>query len=912
MRITHITVRGMRKVAVILSADVVGYSRLMGDDDLSTLDDIVATRALMAQHVKAHGGRVIDAAGDEMLMEFSSAIEAVLCAVAVQAEMEARYASHAEHRRMRLRIGINVGDVLERDGALYGDGVNVAARLQALGEPGGVCVSAAVHSLVEGRVPVGFVFAGEQAVKNVARPVRLYHAGIASVSAGHAAPAQHAPGATQVQHALGATQAQHAPGATQPEPALPPHNLPTELTSFIGRGAEIAEVMQLMATNRLVTLVGPGGIGKSRLSLQVARRQMPLFADGIWFVELAPMAQTRLVPLAVAKVLGIKEVPGMSVVAALLQAIQDRQLLIVLDNCEHLIQGCADLAVRLLKAAPGLKLLASSREPLRIGGELSFPVPAMTLPAATEPVALAAMAGCEAASLFAERAAKSSPDFKLSQANVADVARICQRLDGIPLAIELAAARVRTLSPQAIAERLLDRFRLLTGGDRSAVPRQQTLRALIDWSHELLSGAECVLLRRLSVFAGGWTLQAAEEVAAGGDITRNEVFELLAQLTEKSLVTMQPDGGRYRLLETVRLYALERLVLAQEIGAVRTRHLNWFVDLAEAASPHLTGPDQALWLARLDPEQENLLAASAWCDHAEHGPQAGLRLMFALKLYLFNRGLLQSLHWGTREALARPGAQQRDVAHCRALHTVGQVDYHMGRYDAAIEPLREALAIARELGDRGRAAAVLQALGMASLGLSDSASALPYLTEALHLARQHGDPRELAAAINALAQLHRMCGELDLAEPLYEQALQVVRSLQDQENIAAALLNLTIVSIGRGNSPRARELLREALGIALALRSRMAGYCVLAVAAGLAALQADWALAAQLLGAAQTESGLTGIQLDPADRASLEPVWNGARAALGAAGFQQAESEGKQLRYEAAMANALAWLEHPN
>lgn len=896
MRIAPITVRGMRKVAVILSADVVGYSRLMGDDDLSTLDDIVATRGVMTEHVLAHGGRVIDAAGDEMLMEFPSAIEAVNCAVAVQAELETRNASRAAHRRMRLRIGINVGDVLERDGALYGDGVNIAARLQALGEPGGVCVSAAVHGLVEGRLSVAFVYAGEQTVKNVARPVRLYHARIgtaAAVAAGQGAPAQ-----------LSLVE-------TPARSAAPQHNLPTELTSFIGRDAEITAVSQLMTVNRLVTLVGPGGIGKSRLSLQVARRLLPSFADGVWFVELAPMAQTRLLPLAVARVLGVKEVQGMSVVAALLKTIKDRQLLIILDNCEHLIQGCADLAVRLLKEVPGLTLLASSREPLRVGGELSFPVPAMTLPAPSQLTTLAAMVDCEAAHLFAERATQSSPGFKLTEANAADVAHICQRLDGIPLAIELAAARMRTLSAQAIAERLLDRFRLLTGGDRTAVPRQQTLRALIDWSHELLSVPECMLLRRLAVFAGGWTLQAAEAVAAGGDIARSDVLDLLAQLTEKSLVTMHADGGRYRLLETVRLYALERLELADEIGVVRTRHLDWFLGLAEAASPHLTGPDQALWLARLDPEQENLLAASAWCDQAVHGPQAGLRLMFALKLYLFNRGLLQSLRWGTQEALARPGAQQRDGARCRALHTLGQAQYHMGCYDAAIAPLREALAIARELGDSGRAAAVLQALGMASLGLSDSGSALAYLQEALPLARLSGDERELGAAVNALAQLHRMCGEFDLAEPLYEQALELVRHLQDKENIAASLLNLTIVAIGRGDAQRAQRLLLEAWEIAEALRSRMASHCVLAVTAGLAALQSEWVLAAQLLGATQTESSLTRIQLDPADRASLEPVWDRARLALGAAGFQQAERQGRQLSYESAMARAWAWLQRP-
>ncbi len=436
----------VRKIAAILSADVVGYSRLMGDDDLATLDDIVATRGLMAARAQARDGRVIDAAGDEMLVEFASAIEAVQCAVEVQRQLEQRNAPRPEHRRMRLRIGINVGDVIQRDGALYGEGVNVAARLQALGEPGGVCVSAAVHDLVEGRLPLAFDYAGEQVVKNVARPVRLYHARLG----------------------IGTWQLGSISDSTPPLPlpsAAPRHNLPRALTSFIGRGADVTAVTQLLATHRLVTLVGPGGIGKTRLSLQVAAQQTAHFPDGVWFVELAPLAQARLVPFAVARVLGIKEEPGRSVLACLLRAVKERQLLIVLDNCEHLTQACADLAVRLLREAPALKLLASSREPLRIAGEVNYPVPALTLPAASGQFSLDALASCEAVRLFVERASLTSPDFQLTQANAAHVARICQHLDGIPLAIELAAARVRSLSVQVIAERLNDRFHLLTDGD---------------------------------------------------------------------------------------------------------------------------------------------------------------------------------------------------------------------------------------------------------------------------------------------------------------------------------------------------------------------------------------------------------------------------------------------------------------
>jgi predicted ATPase len=331
------------------------------------------------------------------------------------------------------------------------------------------------------------------------------------------------------------------------------------VTSFIGRERELSEVKNLLANSRLLTLLGAGGLGKTRLSLQVAADTLDDFPDGVWLVELAPLGDERLVAPAVASVLGVSGEAGRPVAEALAKHVHDRQLLIIMDNCEHLVQACAELATKLLHAGPGLKILASSREHLRVPGEMTYQVPALAAPDPRRTIALADMTQYAAVRLFVERAGTAQPTFQLSSANATAVADICHRLDGIPLAIELAAARVRAMSVEAIAERLSDRFRLLTHGDRTALPRQQTLRALIDWSYDLLTEPERALFRRLAVFAGGWTLQAAEAVGASGDEDASDVLDLLTLLVERSLVKVNAEGARYDMLETVRQYAQARL-----------------------------------------------------------------------------------------------------------------------------------------------------------------------------------------------------------------------------------------------------------------------------------------------------------------------------------------------------------------
>jgi len=881
-------VQASRKLVAIFSSDVFGYSRLMSDDEQATLDAIVDTRQVVAAHVAQHAGRVVDTSGDAVLAEFPSATEAVRCACEIQRELALRNAKRAEHRRMHLRIGLNLGDVIERDGALYGDGVNIAARLQTAGEPGGVCISGSIREQVEGKLPLRFESVGERHFKNIDRAISAFHVRQSADIGGASTAAFSTFNATT--------------------PARPRGNLPQPLSSFVGRASDIAAVKQMLARQRLVTLLGPGGIGKTRLSLQVAADVVGDFPDGVWLVELAALADPRLVKQAVATVLGVKEEAGRPLIEALLRALVEKRLLVILDNCEHLLQGCAELAQQLLQTAAGVKVLASSREPLRVGGEASYLVPALATPDTQQALAFDGVRDFEAVQLFVERAVAAQPAFELSPQNSLAVVGICRRLDGIPLAIELAASRVRALSVENIAARLSDRFHLLTRGDRNALPRQQTLRAMIDWSHDLFSEPERVLYRRLAVFAGGWTLEAAEAVGAADASEARELPDLLSRLVERSMVEAEVGGRRYRLLQSVRQHAAERLDSAGEGDTVRERHLAFYLALAEAASAQLSGPEQGQWLERLDPEQENFLTAHRWCDHSVQGAEAGLRLMFALKLYLFNRGFLAPLHWGTRDALARPGAQARTIVRCRALHTAGQVAYFMGRFDDARAQLEEALGIAYEIGDTGRAASVLQTMGMTCVGLGERLDARRYLEQALSLVQARGDQRELAAALNALAQLHRVEGRLDAAEPLYAECLLLTRQLGDQENTAVALLNLAMVAMGRGMLDGANDMLLEALGISEAVGSKLSGGNVIAVSAGLASLRGDWAQAAWFTGAAKSQLEKSGNSLEPADEAFLAPLVESARQALESGTFAAALDAAFVMPYEQAIDSARLWL----
>lgn len=870
-------------VCTFLFTDIEQSSRLWEQSPDEMAPALARHDAIARAVVPKHSGLLVKMTGDGIHAVFDDPRDAMCACIELQQGLDAENARGG--LELRVRCGLHAGVVEHRDNDFFGSAVNRAARIMSAAHGGQVLVSQSVADLLRNRLPPDAQLRdlGSVRLRDLAGAERLY----------------------QLLH----------PALRETFPPLRsleslPNNLPQQSTSFIGRERELAEASGLLARGRLLTLHGSGGIGKTRLSLQIAAAMLPDFVDGVWVVELASLSDAERMPQAVATVLGIKEDAGRPVIEALLRTLRERSVLIVLDNCEHLIAGCARLARDLLACGPHVKILATSREPLSITGETTYPVPALTLPRADESSAVETVTRFEGVRLFVDRASAASAAFTLTPQNVAAVAEVCRRLDGIPLALELAAARVRSLPIESIARRLDDRFRLLVRGDRAALPRQQTLRALIDWSHDLLPAPERALFRRLAVFAGGYTLMAAEAVTADVSLPETDVLDLHSQLVDKSLVNMDAAGGRYRLLETVREYARERLDASTDGVAVRARHLEYFVAFAEEARSHLFGPGEADWLSRYDVERENLLSAHAACDGAgQSAAQRGLRLVSALKWYLFNRGQLGLAYRITAAALMRPGAEQRDRVRCLALFDAGQICYFMGHYDEAVRLLEESLAVARELDDTDRIARALQPLGLACMGRGDLAAARRHLEEAYARARAQGDKRQVAAAQNQLGQLKRVEGALDDAQGLYDQVLALATELGDRESVAVGLLNLAMVDVARGAPSTARRRLIDVLAIAVEIGSKPAGQSVIEVCAGLASLSGEWSRAALFFGAAEAQASYTGIRRDPADEAFLIPLVHKAREALDADAFARAETAGRALSYAAAIDAARGWLQ---
>ncbi len=868
-------------VVTFLFTDIEGSTRLWEQEPERMRPALARHDAITREAVERNRGVVVKMSGDGVHAAFTDPLDAVAATLELQRALADPKATGGIP--LCVRCGLHAGVDERRDGDFFGVAVNRAARITSVAHGGQILLSQVVAVLVRDRLPAGVALRdlGTARLRDLASPEQIY----------------------QLIH----------PALRADYPSLrtleaTPNNLPLQLTSFIGRERERAEVKRLLGNSRLVTLQGVGGIGKTRLSLQIAADLMDVYSDGIWFVELASLTDPQLVAQAVASVLGVKEDAGRPVIEALTKHVMDRHLLLVLDNCEHLVRACAELSQQLLQSGSHLKILTSSREHLHIDGEATYPVPALAVPDPVGAITPEALTRYESVRLFLDRAVAAQPAFRATHQNAAFIGEICRRLDGIPLAIELAAARLHTLSVDNIAARLNDRFHLLTRGSRTALPRQQTLRALIDWSYDLLSDPERALFRRLAVFAGGWTLAAVEMVGAGSDISQADVLDLLTQLVERSLVVLESEGGRYRLLETVRQYAQERLQECKEEGSTRTRHLAFYLAFAESARPELVGPHQGEWLSRLDVERENLLAAHAWAEHAEGGGPLGLRLVRAVKHYWIIRGLLGLGQRVTVEALSRAGARERSFARCSALRDAGQLGCVMGDYEGAQRYLAESLAIAREIGDKGMVAMVLQPLGVASLGQGDLVGAREHFEEALTLARELGNKREIAAALNCLAQVHRVEGALATAEPVYESVVELARELGDRESIAIGLLNLAMVAIGLGSAEQVPSQLLEVLAIVDEIRSKPAGLSALEVSAGLAALRRQYAQAARFFGAAEAQMGQTGLHRDPADAAFLAPLIATARQALGAAAFAAAETAGGALSYEQAVAETRAWL----
>lgn len=710
------------------------------------------------------------------------------------------------------------------------------------------------------------------------------------------------------------------PPADSPPVGSPPeepagtgrHNLPIARTSFVGREREMLEVKRLLSMTRLLTLTGSGGSGKTRLALEVAGDLAGAYPDGAWLVELAALSDPALVPNAVAAVLGVREEPNRPLGDTLMNYLRSKQMLLVLDNCEHLIEAVARLVDALLGTCPRLRVLATSREALDIAGEANWVVPSLSVPGLRDPPTTEELEGYESARLFVERAWFRDPSFVLTPRNARVVAEICRRLDGIPLAIELAAARVEVLSAEQIAARLDDSLRLLTAGGRTTMPRHQTLRATLDWSHELLVEPERKLFGRLSVFAGGWTLEAVEAVGAGDGIEEGEVLDLLGRLVDKSLVVAGAEGAsRYRMLEPVRQYGLERLEAGGEAERVRERHAGYYLALAEAAEPELMGADQASWLGRLGIEHANLRAALSWAlgpedAEPEERAEPGLRLAAALGRFWNAHSPSEGLAWLER-GLARSSASPKSVR-AKALKEAGWLALFQGDYEEAVTMLEEGLALFKDLGDKPSAAALLANLGSAAVHGGDHRRVTALREEAEALRPELSDRWALAHLLTFLGLAAVDEGDHDRAVARFEESLVLNRELGDRRGIALCFTCLGMTELSRGDRERAAAPLEEALRQLQDRGDRVGIATGLLGLAGVALSRGRPARAARLWGAAEALREAIGLPLTPFVRShyDYEGDLAAARAGLDEQSFAAAWSEGRAMTPEQATEYALS------
>ncbi len=735
------------------------------------------------------------------------------------------------------------------------------------------------------------------------------------------------------------------------------NNLPLQFTSFVGREQELAELRQLLNSTRLLTITGAGGMGKTRLATELAFSLLDDYADGCWLVSLAPLNDGSLVIKATAQALGIREESGRPLLDTLNDYLRPRKLLLVLDNCEHLLSACVELSKALLSVCPGLHVLATSREPLGIAGETDWRLPALDWPPPNQQLSLAAAQEYAAVRLFMARSRAAQPRFALNTKNVATVAQICQQLDGIPLAIELAAALVKALSVEQIARRLDDRFRLLRSSDPTAPTRQQTLRASLEWSYDLLTEAERTLFRRLAVFAGGWNLEAAEVICAYPEpsehnlqseiynLQSNDVLAGHVQLVNKSLVQMNEQDGalRYTMLETVLQFAAERLVNSGEEEELRQRHASLYLALAEQAEPELRGAQQVAWLARLECEHDNIRAALG--QLMNHEPEAALRLAGAQWQFWMLRGHISEGRRWLEAALAQSGVgapiarakalhgaavmtfEQGDIATARALHEanlailrelqdergiaetlfdLGLVLFYQDDYQASGSRFEQSIALERKLGDRWGTAMGLSRLSTVAYVLGDHAAASVYVEESMAIARELGEKSLLAQLLMFKGERARPEGDYATAQAALEECLTISRALGDKVWTAAALAALGRVARDRGDCRTAHNLFSEAIRIQQETEEKVWVAPYLDDIASLAVAHGQIRQAVRLLGAGTALREALGTQRKPFERDGYERSVAAARAQLRDAEFEAAWAEGRRMSVEQAIDDALS------
>ncbi|MBA3412882.1 MAG: tetratricopeptide repeat protein [Actinobacteria bacterium] len=904
----------------LLCTDVEGSTRLLNALGERYAEALAEHRRLLRAAFGEHRGCEVDTQGDAFFYAFPRAQDAVAGAVAAQRAL----ASHVwpEGLPLRVRIGIHTGEPTATGEGYVGIDVHRVARVMSAGHGGQVLLTQSTRDLLPEELSdaVSLRDLGEHRLKDLAHPQPLYQLLI--------------------------------PGLENDFPALKtlearPTNLPIQPTSLIGREQQVAEVVALVRREdiRLATLTGTGGSGKTRLSLQVAAELVADFEDGVFFVDLAAITDPHLIIPTVGQTLSVREKPGQSLFETLKDYLRDKHLLLVLDNFEQLLDAGPAVSA-LLAGAPSLKALVTSRAPLHLSGEHEYSVPPLAVPdlEASEP--LATLAAYEGVQLFVERAQAVKPEFELTGENAPAVAEICARLDGLPLAIELGAARVRILSPQALLGRLSQRLALLTGGARDAPARQRTLRDTIEWSYGLLSASEQRLFARISVFVGGRTINAAEAVCDPAAELGAAVFDGVASLVEKSLLRQDEgpaDEPRFFMLETIREYAIDRLERSGEGELLRQRHAHYFVALAEEAEPEILGPDQVVWLERLEAERANFRAALGWS--LERGDtELALRLIGSLRRAWVARGYLSETRKWLEAAFEQSAAVPPQVE-AKALYALGRVALVEGDYDQAIPSLEQSARLFRELSEAEGLVFSLADLSFVATAQGRHEDAQRFADESLAEGKAAGNERTIAAALHSLACTKFDADEYGEARSLFEQSLTLRRNLGDKRNIAnslcylgsvallegdydgatalldeslalgrelgnllvvsAALANESLVALAAGDAGRAAALCIESLALSHELGDKRTTVECLHALAGVAVVQAEPLQAALLSGAAESLHAAIKAPPSPAERMVGERFLLVARAAVDDESFEETWARGRRMNYEAVVAYAL-------
>jgi predicted ATPase/class 3 adenylate cyclase len=926
----------------LLFTDIEGSTRLWEAEPEPMAAALRRHDEILRSAIERSDGYVFKTVGDAFCAAFSTA-QAAACAV-----LDAQRALSAERwptsRPVRVRMGVHTGVCEERDGDYFGPVVNRAARLEAVAHGGQVLVSGAAAELLSGTLPDGVALRelGSHRLKDLGRPEHVFQLEAPFLPSSF------------------------PPLASLDNPELP-NNLPGLLSAFVGREAELAEVRALVRSARLVTLTGAGGSGKTRLALQAAAELAGSTADGIWLAELAPLTDGAQIPSLVAAALGIADrMPAMTgsgtghgaqagpfVVDALTEALAGQETLILLDNCEHLIGAAAKFCDQVIRYCPGVRFLATSREPLGIDGERVYRVPSLSLPAA-EVETVEDLAVSDAVRLFAERARAQQPGFSLDAESAPLVASVCRRLDGIPLALELAAARLSSMSLKHVSERLDQRFRLLTGGSRNAMPRQQTLQATVDWSFGLLNPAERATLTRLSVFAGGFELEAAEEVCTTDSVDAFDVLDLLGSLVDKSLVIADQatDSVRYRLLETIRQYSAQELlrdVSDAVVLAIRDRHADYYLGLAKAGAPAVLGHGQRQWLRRFDAEWDNLRATFAHLA-AEQRTDDILRLAVWLQRFSLTRGhadVLDYLRPAVDRTDATPSALlaeamvsagqllgllsrtdaselaaaraygEQALAMARAVgdrraeaHAIGKLvesAFVQGDMTAGHRLAEQGVAIARELGDVQLLGEQLQGLGAAT----ESAEEKRHIhLEALACTRQSGDDLLASSELNHLFSLDLHAGRIDEGSAHLEEAVAVAEGIGGELVLHFLRCNLALLRLIQGRRAEAAALVRTCLLVGRRLGPGIGGGEMVFAAACCAAWQGDYLRAARLHGAGDADISaalaMRTINWSPAEHELREREQGQLREQLGEKAYQDAYRAGAELSLSQATELALS------